>query len=93
MSFWVSIILLSLGAFFIICDWIGVYLSTKREGGYTFAPFIGGMFLFVGMMLIPIEFSLPKLLAAFIVMCFDLTISLMLPMMTVDWFKSRTKEN
>tara|TARA_R110002073_G_scaffold118918_5_gene259092 strand:- start:466 stop:747 length:282 start_codon:yes stop_codon:yes gene_type:complete len=93
MIFWVSIILLSLGTFIIICDWIGVYLSKNREGGFSYAPFIAGILYFFGILLLPIELPIPKLLAAFIVLCLDLTISVMLPMMIVDWFKSRTKEN
>ena len=93
MILWISIILLSVGFLIIIGDWIMAYLSTKREGGYTFVPFFAGIFLFIGTMLIPVNLPLPRLLAAFLAMCLDFTISWMLPMMIWDWLRTKTRKN
>jgi hypothetical protein len=87
-----SIILLSLGTFFFICNWMGFYQSKKREGGYSFAPFITGIFLFAGMMLIPVELPLPRLLCAFLVMCLDHTIWLNIPWLLYLWYRGDLKE-
>ena len=88
----ISITLLSIGTLIIIGDWVNAYLSTKREGGYTFVPFFAGIHLFIGMMLLPVELPIPKLLAATLAMFLDHTISFGIPWLLYMWYRGDFKK-
>ena len=46
----------------------------ERDGSYTLAPFLLGLMIFVGVLLLPVELPVNRWLLATIAMCFDITI-------------------
>jgi len=82
MWLWIaSITLIGLGLLFFVSQWIYVLFifDKTKDGGYSFAPFISGVLLFLGMLLLPVELPIPRVLAATLAMCLDHTISIGIP--------------
>ena len=86
MWLWIaSIALIGLGLFFIVSQWVYVLFifDRSKDGGYSFAPIVSGLMLFFGVLLLPVELPIPRLLAAFLAMCLDHTISIGIPWLFV----------
>ncbi|HEY5920142.1 MAG TPA: hypothetical protein VIV11_00670 [Kofleriaceae bacterium] len=49
----VAYVLLGLGGFFTLCNWLVVVSSASSGRGHSFGPFLGGLLAFAGCALLP----------------------------------------
>ena len=91
-QFWISVILISIGLIFILIEWIFGFATRHKDEGFSFTPFVYGLMLFVGVLLLPIELPIPRLLAAFLAMCLDATISVMFPTLIIILIRDKIRD-
>jgi hypothetical protein len=77
---WVpSVIGLLMGLAIVVGNPVVGYIEFRKGQGYSSIPFIGGIALFGGVFLLPINTPLPRWIMASLAMCLDYTISLGIP--------------
>ena len=71
-----SLALIGIASSLLVCQYVYVLFFHKieRDGSYTLAPFLLGLMIFVGVILLPVELPINRWLFASIAMCIDITI-------------------
>ncbi len=85
----VSLALLGIATLYLIAQYVYVLFFHKieRDGSYSFPPFLFGIMIFIGVVLLPLELPISRWIIAPIALCLDLTIPLFVLMFIRGEFK------
>ena len=84
-----SLALIGIASVYLIGQYVYVlcFHKIERDGSYTFPPFLFGIMLFVGVLLLPVELPISRWIIAPVALCIDFTIPMFVFMLVRGDFK------